>query len=292
VDAGDRWGGRVTLGHWLDNDQTWAIEGNYLQLAQRNQHASYSSPGTQAVSVPFVDPTGATSAVFVSSPGTSAGGIDIEDMSRLWSGEVDLRCELCRSCTCHVDLLVGCRGLGFDEGLNVSTTSTAAGTSTATSDRFGTRNLFIGGEAGIEAEFHLGHWFADVWGKAALGDNMQTVNINGTTLVTAGGVGTATPGGIFALPSNSGHHTRDQVAAVPEVGLHLGYELTNHVRVFAGYDFLYMINVVRPADQIDRQLNLTQQAGGALAGAAVPAFAFHQTDVWLQGVSAGLEFRY
>ena len=47
----------------------------------------------------------------------------------------------------------------------------------------------------------------------------------------------------MALPSNIGHYSRDQFSVVPEVGLNVGYQLTRHVSLSAGYTCIYWSNV-------------------------------------------------
>jgi hypothetical protein len=299
-DDGERLGIRGTLGLWLEPSQTCGIEANYLQLFQRNPGFAATSPGTPSLGVPFFNvATGAEDIFPVASPGGPSGRIEVEEVSRLWSAEANLRCALCRSCWHQLDLLAGFRFLGFDEDLTLTDTTTQpARQSVALSDRFTTRNLFFGGQLGAEAEARWAHWSGDLWAKVALGDNRETVNISGTTLMTTpAGAQTALPGGLFALPTNIGQYTRDQFSFIPEFGMHLGYQVNHHLRLFAGYDILYLGNVVRPGDQMDRGINPTQAAIGAanapgLTGPARPLFTFHETDTWAQGVTLGFEFRY
>ena len=61
----------------------------------------------------------------------------------------------------------------------------------------------------------------------------------------------------FTQTTNIGQQTRNQFEVVPEVQVRGGYNVTSNLRLFAGYDFLYMSRVVRPGDQIDTTLNLT-----------------------------------
>ena len=100
----------------------------------------------------------------------------------------------------------------------------------------------------------------------------------------------------MALPSNSGRFVHGRFAVVPELDVRLGYQLSRHARLFAGYTFLYWSEVVRAGDQIDTSLNATQvpvvRPAGPLLGPARPAFSFHGTDLWAQGGTFGLEFRY
>jgi hypothetical protein len=249
--------------------------------------------------------TGAESAVVLSAPGVQAGAARVSALSRLWGGEANARLELCRSCLLHLDLLGGFRYLEVDDGLNFTTRTAFApdlaglgGSSVVTSDRFGGRNTFYGGQVGMEAELHYGRFFVDLYGKVAFGEMHQVITINGTTVVTGStGLSTALPGGLLALPSNSGRFSREAFAVVPEFGLNFGAQLTTHLRARVGYTFLYLSDVVRGGDQIDRTVNLTQRPGlfgtpGGLVGPARPVFDFRDTDFWAQGFNAGLEFRY
>ena len=42
---------------------------------------------------------------------------------------------------------------------------------------------------------------------------------------------------------------------VPEAQVQVGWDLFRWMRVFAGYNFIYLSNVVRPGNQIDRGIN-------------------------------------
>src|SRR5206468_4292493 len=102
--------------------------------------------------------------------------------------------------------------------------------------------------------------------------------------------------GVFAERSNIGRFSRDVFAVVPEVQFQVGYSLTEHVRPFVGYNFLYLSDALRPGAQIERNINPTQNImfvpPGALVGPAAPLPAFHSSDFWAQGVNFGIEFRY
>jgi len=49
--------------------------------------------------------------------------------------------------------------------------------------------------------------------------------------------------------------------------------------------------MMRPSDQLDRQINLSQ-LNGPLVGAARPAVLSNHTDFWAQGFTVGLQFNY
>ena len=117
----------------------------------------------------------------------------------------------------------------------------------------------------------------------------QIVLIDGVTSSTASGT---QRGGLLALPTNIGRYSRDSFAIVPELGLKVGYNFTDRLRGFVGYDVLYASNVVRPGDQVDTFVNSSFLPPGPGVGAPLPRFQFRQTDFWAQGVSFGLEWRY
>jgi hypothetical protein len=101
-------------------------------------------------------------------------------------------------------------------------------------------------------------------------------------------------GGLLTQPTNIGERDRNVFSVVPEIGVNVGYQVTDGLRVFAGYSFMYWTNVVRPGDQVDRVVNVTQLPGSPVpfSGPARPAFSWNDTDFWAQGFNLGLEMRY
>jgi hypothetical protein len=130
----------------------------------------------------------------------------------------------------------------------------------------------------------------------ALGSMNQAVTILGAQQLTAGGVTTPSLGGLLALPSNIGTQTRNQFAVVPEANMNVGYQLTSFCRVFVGYSFICASSVVRPANQIDRDLNVSQIPNfnfpNPPAAAVRPLAPFETTAFWAQGINFSCEFRY
>jgi hypothetical protein len=79
---------------------------------------------------------------------------------------------------------------------------------------------------------------------------------------------------------------------VPEVGVTLGYQFNDHIRAFAGYNFLYWNNVARAGNQVDTSVNTNLLAPPLGGGPSRPAFSFNGSEFWAQGVTFGIEFRY
>jgi hypothetical protein len=307
TDNEERSGGRFRAGYWLDSQQTFGIEGGYFFLGSRsvNFTAGSAGAGSAVIGRPFFNViTGAEDAELVSVPGVLTGTVAVNLSSRLQGAELNGVCNLCCGCRGRVDLLAGFRYLELTEGLGVTENLTVVpgvpvlgGTAFQVHDQFNTRNRFYGGQIGARAEFWRGGLFVNVRGMVALGNTEQVVDVAGSTVIAPPGqVPTVANGGLLAQATNSGHFTRDQFAVVPEVGINVGYQVTQHLRAFVGYSFLYWSNVVRPGDQIDRAVNPTQlplsTAAPLLTGPARPAPVLRDTDFWAQGISLGVEFRY
>ena len=235
-------------------------------------------------------------------PGLVAGRISVDSSSRLQGYEANFLCNLCSSCNWRVTALAGFRYLDLDEGLSITENPAVlpsvpllGGSQFVLHDSFGTQNQFYGGQVGLRGEMCLGRFFAVASAKVALGDCQQSVDIGGFTQFTtpAGAVNTQ-PGGLLALPSNSGHFFADRFAVVPEGTLTVGYQVTEHLCVTFGYTFLYWSNVARPGDQIDRNINPAALPTSGTAGMQSnhPAFSLQDTNFWAQGLTFGLELRF
>jgi len=239
-------GARAVLGTWLDQQQTIGLELGGFWLAERSPHDSGVLPDV---------------------------AVRTQYHNELWGAEAQLRAEMYRGTWVHFDFLAGLCFLSLDEALGIAEHDLL--TDITTADRFGTRNRFYGGQLGAEMEYHYGKYFVDVFGKAALGGNCETVNINGTTLVS----GQALPGGILAV---AGQHHRNEFAVVPQVGINVGGQVTQHIRAMVGYTFLYLSDAARPGTQADALVHSPSSS----------SFPFQSAELWLQGLNLGLEFRF
>jgi hypothetical protein len=202
-----------------------------------------------------------------------------------------------------VDAVVGYRylhlsdRLGISEDL-VSTDATSAtvplGTRVAVADQFDTFNDFHGGDLGLKGELRRGRWVLEAVAQVALGQTDSVLHVNGSTTVTLPGSAPQTQsGGLLALSSNSGRSSKDHFSVVPEVGIKVGYQVTSHLRALVGYDFLYWTDVLRAGSQIDTVVNPNLLPPAIPGGPNRPAPRLdNAVDLWVHGVSFGLEFRF
>jgi len=299
-------GGQLTIGRWLQSDQRIGLEAGGFFLDSRGAGFAQGSDGTLPLRVPFTNvppgagfPLGASSFV-LADPGFASGSQTISASLRLWGVEGNALYNAYGGPGFTVSLLGGLRYLDLREHLSIVSTENLLGlpASYTGSDYFSTKNQFVGAQIGVKAQKQFGQFDGSAVAKVALGDNYQTVSINGTSLIGGTGFGPAgvTPGGIFSQATNIGQQSRNVFAVVPELQLQGGYRLQNGVRFFVGYNFLYVSNVIRPGDQIDTTLNLTGNPaitpGSTLTGAARPAPMFNSSSLWAQGVNIGASFQF
>ena len=130
--------------------------------------------------------------------------------------------------------------------------------------------------------------------RVALGNNQQTVQINGNQSITEAGLTDNFTGGLLAQRTNIGTHRRDDFSMIPEVGVRLGGRLTNRLSASIGYSVIYFPNVMRAGMQIDTDVNpgLIQPEVVPLTGALRPRFRFYESDYWAHGLSVGGELSF
>jgi hypothetical protein len=311
-------GGRFHLGYWFDCDCLWAVEADYFLLGKRSEGFFLDSAQSPVIARPFIlrnaDGSQQESAELVATPGTnpgdlfaSRGSLSISAPVEFSGAEANLRGRLLCGCDYTLDGIAGYRYLRLREGLlflediislrDVPQAGIAAGDRIVVTDRFDTRNEFHGGQLGLIGEVRRGRWSLEGTVKVALGSVRQRVSIAGRATVTGtdGAVKSDFPGGLLALPSNSGTFSQDRFAVAPELGVKVGYQLTDTLRAYVGYNFLYLSSVLRPGDQIDRVLDVNQLppgGGPAPPPPARPIVPFRTSDFWAQGLTVGLEWRY
>jgi hypothetical protein len=329
LDEQVRHGARFGAVWWLDECASYGFDSRYFFTGEvRERFAATSDQFPNGLFRPFfaINPPSPPLAPFfpapfseqVTGPGVSSGTFVAENRSQFWGAEVNWRdnCYCWHECSCcgggrslRADLLAGFRYLNLDESLNITESyvllapdavNNPPGTSVTILDRFATENEFYGGQIGAVVEYRRDRWSLDLRTTVALGVTNQRLTIEGGQLRTPpGGPTQQYLGGLLALNSNIGTRERDEFSVVPEIGVNVGYQVTDGLRAFVGYNFLYWSNVIRPGDQIDPVLDVTRIPVFIPPGVMVapanevrPAPLFRETDFWAQGLNAGLEFRW
>jgi hypothetical protein len=309
-------GVRVTAGSWLDADQTFGIEGRGFLLERKTNQfgAASDAAGNPVLAQPNIF-NGMPERFTVSQADERSGSVAVPSSSRLWGAEANALWSLSSEGSLHVCALAGFRYLGLREGLGIDSFSTALNNGLPTNtvvflaqpfrspasvlvtDQFDTRNEFYGGQLGGRVDYTSGKLFGSLAVKVALGDTHEGITNTGlTTLIIPGQSNVTVSGGRLVAASNAGHFSRDEFSVVPEVEVKAGYQVTDHIKAFVGYDFLYWTGVVRPGNQIDLNVDARQIPTSIIFTpgfvGAVPTVPFRKSDFWAQGITFGLEFAF
>ena len=317
-------GTRVRFGWWFANNPMLGIEGEYLGFDTKTENFdSGLSTGVAPQPIlarPFYNAlTGRDDSELVAFPNVLNGRVTTQATTKLDGAAVRFRKIMCCSSgssfspiACgpvpsqsRIDATLGWRfyqlkeTLGITEDLSTfNRNADQGGGDFLLNDSFSTRNQFNGAELGFQWTGRRGYWSLDALMRMGIGNVKQEVMIQGTTVSTLpnGTVVQPNPGvgGLLAQRTNIGTYTRNEFGIVPELGATLGYQVTQHLRLTAGYSFIYWSNVVRPGDQIDTTVNpnLMPPENPVETAFLNPRFAFQQTDYWVQGLSLGGEYRW
>jgi len=314
-------GVRLRLGYWLNNYVAVEAGGFVLQQGNGNYYLSSDSTGNPGFGIPVYNsilylpeghcppnqPTCGTGVgedrTPISIPGELYGSVAITNSLNLWGLNANGVVNFMRTPNWDVSALVGVRYLNLSENFNLWTnltgttglsTSFFSGMSGYTDDDFNTRNQFYGGLLGLRAHGTYGRFSVETTETLALGVNHETINIYGYYDSVGFSISTSGNYGIFAVPQNSGITSSNKFAVVPEAQIKLGYDITPSITVTVGYDFLYISNVVRPTDQIDRNVIKGQffQEDPGSTSTSYPQRLDKTTDFYAQGVSVGLSARF
>jgi Putative beta barrel porin-7 (BBP7) len=298
-------GARFNLGMWMPHFCcNLGVEVSYFFLGRTSNTSAYSSNGDPILARPFNDTTPGNqgpNAEIVAITGVN-GTATIHTFSELWGIEGNLRYKWCRGPCYWLDIVGGYRYLNLSEGIDITEdrTFTRAGVRSVEQESFHTRNQFNGAQIGLDGEVRFcQRMFFGMNAKIAAGNVYQIIDVNGSTTFTNVPVppGNSTQtGALLATPTNIGRYTSSRFGVAPELGLKIGIDLTDHLRLFVGYDFLYISNVVRPGDQIDTNVNQafrpTIVGPGIGGGPLQPTVPFRTSNYWAQGLNLGLQYRF
>ncbi|HEY6563586.1 MAG TPA: BBP7 family outer membrane beta-barrel protein, partial [Pirellulaceae bacterium] len=294
-------GGLITVGYWFCPCECTGLEVTFLSISG-NDPTTFDSLGNPILARPFFNTqTGLEDAELIAFPDFVSGSMTVIPETHFSATDVMIRQVVSRRPCSRLHFLGGYRFAGlderlaFDESLLTGTTNTGvpSGTRIRLTELFDTRNDFNGPQAGLSGTFRRRRASWDLVMKLAFGSTRSETLIAGaTTITTPDGTSTTNQGGLLALPSNIGRFTDRKFAMMPEIGIRWNYQWNRRWSTSIGYSLVYLSQVARPGDQIDRNLNLSQLPPDTLAGAARPEFQFKYSDFTAQGLSLGLELAF
>jgi hypothetical protein len=297
--------------YWWDQCPDYGVEANGLFLGK--QSLDLRVDNCPVISRPFCNASdGSNGTLLVAFPGVASGAVTIHSDTRLGGGELNFLNRLVDDPIVggyRFTSVLGVRYLDLAEGLQINSVTSYntvpvlpqfnsfAGNQIRISDRFNTRNQFLGIQTGLDAVLYLDIGRLNFRTNLAFGANHEELNIQGNQLrVFPNGASVGSTGGLLALPSNMGHHTREQFNVVPEFNLNWFVPLTDSLELNLGYTFIYMDRTIRPGDQIDRTIDISQVPNFGFLGVRNslnrPAVNFSQGDYYAHGFSVGMIFKW
>jgi hypothetical protein len=319
-------------GLWFNDSHTWGVEWSGFDVFHRTLTTSFSSDqnGSPVLTRPIFDvsQTPPLPTPFpISFPGAFAGNIAITTSSGLWGMETNLVRNLVETPCVHANLIAGFRYIDLSENLYIVQNTTQlpggllffnpppgavltdpnfaadfglpVGSSVTIVDRFEARNQVYAGQLGGQVEYRVNSFSAHFRGTVALGPNHETLTISGlTTAHVPGQPDSSVPSGLLALTgANAGRFRHDWFVIAPEFEAGVGWQFSSHFQVTAGYNFLYINNVIRPGRVVDNNVNSSLVPTSAFFGSPATTIApqphfDRKDDFWAQGLHVGLEVRY
>jgi hypothetical protein len=323
-------GGRIRFGYWWDTTHASGIEADGFGLSAPRARFRVASDGDPLLARPFFNTDNpqpdAEVIASTSAPGIppSSGNILITGESDLYSAGVRWRWNLssarrpdanaCSASSCYfsflprgdirLDWTFGYRYMRLSEQLSISANivpTISGATRFDILDQFKTSNDFHAAEVGLHYGYHHCRWSFDLLPRVAFGNTRQRIEINGSTLATSATSGSVQEsGGLLALEgTNIGHYRRDRFSFMPSVEAMFGCQISNRLKATLGYSFLYWLEVARPGEQIDSNVNpeylpTSNPIGvpGPKTGPRDPSPQMGQSAFWAQGLNLGLEYRF
>jgi hypothetical protein len=273
-------GGRFSAGWWFEEEHIIGVQASYLYLGSQTTDQSVIGNGVPLLSRPFFDVAMARpAAMLLSVPGGVAMAVSrnpLQGANVLYRENLYSDGDRRTQSWVRVDFAAGYSYLTVQEGLAVSTD---LGPGLATIDQVRTGNEFHGGQIGTQTEWRRGQLLVEADLAVALGATSQSALLGGRTM----GEMTA-PGGFLIRPPQMGLNHHDTFSVVPRLGLKLAWQVSPWLRATLGYTALLWTDVARPGNQVSLDVS---------PPATRPApFAFKGSDLWVQGLTAGVEFCY
>src|SRR6516165_3818658 len=312
IDFGLLSGVRVSLAYWLEDCQTWGLQGSFLTIPQKT--LEYRSDSSNVLTRRFFNlNTEIEDNFIVAFPGIASGTVLVQARSQFWGAEANLWRNIFDEPileAMRLDVMVGFRYLDLSEDVFINSTTSFnrnlqpfpsflpfAGNHLSIYDSFSTANQFFGAQFGVSAKFFGTLGTVTFLVKLGVGTNHESIFIRGNQVRTLpDGTTTITPGGVLALASNSGHFSREQFALVPEFGFQWNVALTKYIDCFFGYSLIYLNRAIRTGDQIDQGVDASQirnfPTPTASTGLNRPLVPFVQDKYYAQGFNIGLELRW
>lgn len=292
----------TTVTYWVRDPEALSLTGTFFVMEQRTVNQTFNSDvnGNPLLARPYFDaPTRQEFADIRAFRNIFKGSMSDNFTTRVMGSDINLNWHSSNNYDgAHVVFLIGGRWLqlqerysSFDKLEDVRGVALSA----TISDTFATYNNFYGGQVGAHWVYRLSRFQFDLSGKVAVGRTYQTIKVEGQTVVTNLTTTQAISDnfGLYSQPSNIGQYKSIHTSVLPEFEAKFSVDLTERLRFNVGYTFMWINNVVRPGDQMDRNINdQPLNAGRGAAPFVPPPPQFRQSNFYGHFLNVGLEFMF
>ena len=293
VAEGAQGGVRMDFGVWLDEFDSIGVGATVWGFAGDKATYANSSTGNPILARPFFNVTTASQDAFlVAFPGVTTGSINVRATNEILGTDAYFRTNAWNGRGYSIDVFGGYEFMRFDDDLRIQTSSTIIGggglpigSTIDLFDSFDAHNEFHGGVFGIVSDFRYQSWTLSVLAKVGIGNMNQRVSITGRTVTDTGGGPVTTNSGLLTQTSNIGQYSQSKIAYIPEIGLNLGYAVTDYLDLNVGYRFTWWSSVVFSGDAVDLSVDQTQVV-------ARPAYVIRDGEYYLHSLSVGATVRW
>jgi hypothetical protein len=305
-------GGRLTWGYWCGDGECDTYGWDVIFFTVPETGLTLRTEHAPAAGRNFKDArTGAESSLLIAFPGVATGNLTIDATTHTWGTDLNVLANLINDPVVdgyRLDLHLGLRYLELLETLRLASVTgffredlppefeSFTGDTIQVYDNFLNRNQFFGPQVGVIFTLYGEVGDLELRGKVACGTTHQTNVINGFQIRNDDdGRETISSGGLLALPSNIGKHTKEYFTIVPEMTATLRKRVCDNLYFTVGGTFIFWNRVIRPGDQIDRVVDLNQlpnfgTPGPLLSGVARPGVNFNQSYYTIYGLTIGAQF--
>ncbi len=307
---------KIAFGMWYDEEHSMGSDFNIMWMFSQSRGITQQGDpnGNTVISRPFFDTLfGGENARLLSVPGFYNGGYSTKSEVRLWGAEINpFIVKIAGDNISSLYYQIGFKYLYLNESYTITDSTTSVngspvsfngvsygqGFTTSIIDRVVASNNFYGGTLGLKWHAEANRISFDVTGKIALGGNEEVVDVYGSSrLLSSNRTLLSSPGGLLALPSNSGKFDTYKITAIPELNAAIGFKIVEGLTVHLSYNYLYMTSSVRAVDQLAyRNVNSgqvpTNPNFGLLGGVIAPARYLQRTEFSAQSIGLGATLSY
>ncbi len=286
---------RYEVGLWFDDCRTKGFQVRLFDTGENDVNLQTDGTRQAVIARNFLDvgPPQEQSLVSIAYPNQTSGSILANLSSKTNGGDLLLRHVLSQDHLVRCDWLMGYQTARLSESLDIVSNTTnlnAPNPILDQEDHFQARSQFQGATFGFSGEAREGNWYLGSLFKLGFGNMERRVDISGFSRTTVGSDISTQNQGLLARQTNIGTYRDDTFVIVPELGLHIGYRLTNKLDFTIGYSMLRLPKVSRVVDSLDP--NLASNLSDPLVGEIRPSFTLQESNFTLHSLNLGLQWAY